>query len=133
NEFRVDGKFGERNFIYGMSEIYKKEIQNANEIANCGCFASGLQYGLLPLAKHRLLKQVFATGITGSTGAGVKPKPTTHYSWRNNNVSAYKTLMHQHIDEISQNLERFNREPVKVHFVPWRGDFPRGIFISSTV
>lgn len=133
NDFRLEGKFEERNFVYGMSEINRKEIQNANEIANCGCFASGLQYGLLPLAKHHLLKQVYSTGITGSTGAGVKPMSTTHYSWRNNNVSAYKTLTHQHIDEISQNLKRFNRAAVKVHFVPWRGDFPRGIFVSSTL
>lgn len=133
NDFRLEGKFGKRNFIYGMSEIYKEEIKNANDIANCGCFASGLQYGLLPLAKEKLLTQVFSTGITGSTGAGVKPSPTTHYSWRNNNVSAYKTLTHQHIGEISINLKKFNGKEVKVHFVPWRGDFPRGIFVSSTL
>ncbi len=133
NDFRLDGHFGERNFVYGMSEIYKEDIKKANEIANCGCFASGLQYGLLPLAKHQLLTEVFSTGITGSTGAGVTPKPTTHYSWRNNNVSAYKTLTHQHIDEIALNLKQLNQTEVSVHFVPWRGDFPRGIFVSSTL
>lgn len=133
NDFRLNGHFGKRNFVYGMSEIYREQIKKANAIANCGCFASGLQYGLLPLAKHQLLTEVFSTGITGSTGAGVTPKPTTHYSWRNNNVSAYKTLVHQHIGEIALNLKQFNKTEVSVHFVPWRGDFPRGIFVSSTL
>src|SRR5699024_7717443 len=75
----------------------------------------------------------FVTGITGSTGAGVKPKPSTHFSWRADNVSAYKTLTHQHIDEIRLNLEKLNQAVVSLHFVPWRGAFPRGIFISATL
>lgn len=133
NDFRLEGKFGERNFVYGMAEIYREDIRQANEVANCGCFASSLQYGLLPLAKHRLLEEVYVTGITGSTGAGVKPSATTHYSWRNNNISAYKTLTHQHVGEISLNLKKLNSADVKIHFVPWRGDFARGIFTSSVL
>lgn len=133
NDFRLDGHFKDRNFVYGLLEVHKEAIKNSNAVANSGCFASGIQYALLPLAAHKKLDRVFATGITGSTGAGVTPRPTTHYSWRNNNVSAYKTLTHQHIDEIKLTLEKFNEKEVEVNFVPWRGDFPRGIFISSTL
>ncbi len=133
NDFRLNGHFKNRQFIYGLLEVHKEEIKKANAVANSGCFASGLQYALLPLASQQKLKKVFATGITGSTGAGVVPKPTTHYSWRANNVSAYKTLTHQHMDEIKLTLEQLNKAEVQVNFVPWRGDFPRGIFISATV
>lgn len=133
NDFRLGDNPEGRNFVYGMPELYKKTIKTADSVANTGCFASGLQYALLPLAKHQLLSKVFATGITGSTGAGVKPKETTHFSWRNDNVSAYKTLTHQHIDEIKQNVENLNGSEVGLHFVPWRGDFSRGIFVSVTV
>jgi N-acetyl-gamma-glutamyl-phosphate reductase len=87
----------------------------------------------LPLANKKLLNQVFVTGVTGSTGAGVKLQDTTHFSWRNNNISAYKTLSHQHLDEIKQTLESENKNSVGVHFVPWRGDWPRGIFVSATL
>lgn len=133
NDFRLDGVYEQRDFIYGMPEINKEKIKNTDSVANCGCFASAIQYGLLPLAYNQKLGKVFSTGITGSTGAGVKPRPTTHFSWRNNNVSAYKTLTHQHLDEINATLEPRNKSAVSVHFVPWRGDFPRGIFISSTL
>lgn len=133
NDFRLDGKTDTRNFVYGLLEVNKEAIKKADSVANSGCFASAIQYGLLPLAQHQKLDKVFATGITGSTGAGVKPSETTHFSWRNNNISAYKTLDHQHIDEIKMTLEELNKSEVSVHFVPWRGDFPRGIFISATL
>lgn len=133
NDFRLDGRFKDYNFVYGLLEVNKEKIKQAQAVANSGCFASAIQYGLLPLAKHEVLGQVYATGITGSTGAGVQPKETTHFSWRNNNISAYKTLNHQHMDEIKSTLESYNKAEVKVHFVPWRGDFPRGIFVSSTL
>src|SRR5699024_8407637 len=133
NDFRLDGNFADRDFIYGIPEIHKEKIKTADSVANSGCFASAIQYTLFPLASHGNLTEVYSTRITGSNGAGASPSPTTHYSWRNNNVSAYKTLNHQHIDEIKINLEHLNQSSVNVHFVPWRGDFTRGIFISSTL
>ncbi|HAY3550669.1 N-acetyl-gamma-glutamyl-phosphate reductase [Elizabethkingia meningoseptica] len=133
NDFRLDGAFQGKNFVYGLPEFQKEKIKTANEVANPGCFASAIQYALLPLAEKKLLNQVFVTGITGSTGAGVKLQDTTHFSWRNNNVSAYKTLTHQHLGEIRQTLENKNGNQVGIHFVPWRGDWPRGIFISATL
>lgn len=133
NDFRLEGEFQNKNFVYGLPEFQKEKIKGANEVANPGCFASAIQYALLPLANKKLLNQVFVTGVTGSTGAGVKLQDTTHFSWRNNNISAYKTLSHQHLDEIKQTLESENKNSVGVHFVPWRGDWPRGIFVSATV
>ncbi|HIC8757887.1 N-acetyl-gamma-glutamyl-phosphate reductase [Elizabethkingia anophelis] len=133
NDFRLEGEFQNKNFVYGLPEFQKEKIKGANEVANPGCFASAIQYALLPLANKKLLNQVFVTGVTGSTGAGVKLQDTTHFSWRNNNISAYKTLSHQHLDEIKQTLESENKNTVGVHFVPWRGDWPRGIFVSATV
>ncbi|MDV3957084.1 N-acetyl-gamma-glutamyl-phosphate reductase [Elizabethkingia anophelis] len=133
NDFRLEGEFQNKNFVYGLPEFQKEKIKGANEVANPGCFASAIQYALLPLANKKLLNQVFVTGVTGSTGAGVKLQDTTHFSWRNNNISAYKTLSHQHLDEIKQTLESENKNSVGVHFVPWRGDWPRGIFLSATV
>ncbi|MCL1691142.1 N-acetyl-gamma-glutamyl-phosphate reductase [Elizabethkingia anophelis] len=133
NDFRLEGEFQNKNFVYGLPEFQKEKIKGANEVANPGCFASAIQYALLPLANKKLLNQVFVTGVTGSTGAGVKLQDTTHFSWRNNNISAYKTLSHQHLDEIKQTLESENKNIVGLHFVPWRGDWPRGIFVSATV
>ena len=133
NDFRLEGEFQNKNFVYGLPEFQKEKIKGANEVANPGCFASAIQYALLPLANKKLLNQVFVTGVTGSTGAGVKLQDTTHFSWRNNNISAYKTLSHQHLDEIKQTLESENKNSVGVHFVPWRGDWPRGIFVSATL
>ncbi|MGI8636525.1 MAG: N-acetyl-gamma-glutamyl-phosphate reductase, partial [Segetibacter sp.] len=111
-----------------------------DNIANPGCFASAIQLGLLPLAKAGLLKDIYTTGITGSTGAGQSLSATTHFSWRANNISAYKTLNHQHLKEITQSLNQlqasFPGSPSwagGLYFVPWRGDFPIGIYISSTV
>jgi N-acetyl-gamma-glutamyl-phosphate reductase len=141
-DFRLTANqtFGTRKFIYGLPELNKQEIKSADNIANPGCFASAIQLGLLPLAKAGLLKDVYTTGITGSTGAGQSLSATTHFSWRANNISAYKTLTHQHLKEITQSLNQLQRSFSSspsgaggLHFVPWRGDFPRGIYISSTI
>jgi len=124
----------ERTFIYGLPELNKKEIQTAKNIANPGCFATAIQLGLLPLAKAGVLGDVYTTGITGSTGAGQSLSNTSHFSWRANNISAYKTLQHQHIKEIHQSLIQLQEnDGVYVYFVPWRGDFTRGIYISSVI
>lgn len=133
NDFRLDGDFGNRNFVYGLPEIYFNEIQNSKSIANPGCFATAIQLALLPLAKENLLKDVYTTGITGSTGAGQSLQPTTHFTWRNDNISAYKTLNHQHVDEILKQINSLNNQEVELSFVPWRGDFARGIFTSSII
>lgn len=125
---------GQRTFVYGLPELNGAAIQQATNIANPGCFATAIQLGLLPLAKAGLLKDVYTTGITGSTGAGQGLSATSHFSWRANNISAYKTLQHQHIGEITQSLQQLQaKDKPDIYFVPWRGDFTRGIFISSTV
>jgi N-acetyl-gamma-glutamyl-phosphate reductase len=133
NDFRLDGNFENRNFIYGLPEINKKQLLGSKSIANPGCFATAIQLALLPLAGKEVLDEVFTTGITGSTGAGQSLQATTHFTWRNDNISAYKTLTHQHVDEILQQIVLFNHKNVSLNFVPWRGDFARGIFTSSTV
>jgi N-acetyl-gamma-glutamyl-phosphate reductase len=136
NDFRLenDAFLGNRKFIYGLPELNFEKIQAANNIANPGCFATAIQLGLLPLAKAGLLGEVYTTGITGSTGAGQSLSSTSHFSWRANNIQAYKTLTHQHLGEIHQSLAQLQSHPsTEVSFVPWRGDFTRGIFISSTV
>jgi N-acetyl-gamma-glutamyl-phosphate reductase len=133
NDFRLKGDFRNRNFIYGLPEIYFNEIQSSKSIANPGCFATAIQLALLPLAKENLLKDVYTTGITGSTGAGQSLQATTHFTWRNDNISAYKTLNHQHVDEILKQINLLNNQEVELNFVPWRGDFARGIFTSSII
>jgi len=142
NDFRLNTKssIGSRQFVYGLPELNKAQIQSAQNIANPGCFATAIQLGLLPLANAGLLKAVYTTGITGSTGAGQSLSPTSHFSWRANNIQAYKTLTHQHLGEIHQSLHQlqndFSAAPngkSGLKFVPWRGDFTRGIFISSTL
>ena len=134
--------FNNQPFIYGLPELNKAEIKSAHNVANPGCFATAIQLALLPLAKAGLLKEIYATGITGSTGAGQSLSPTSHFSWRANNISAYKTLTHQHLKEITQSLQQLQpsfSSPSKedgegsLYFVPWRGDFTRGIYISSTI
>jgi N-acetyl-gamma-glutamyl-phosphate reductase len=134
NDFRLGDKAGDREFVYGLPEFQREQIKKANNIANPGCFATTIQLGLLPLAKAGHIKEVHTTGITGSTGAGQKLQETTHFSWRANNISAYKTLTHQHLDEINRTLKtlqpNFNES---VNFVPWRGDFTRGIFVTSVL
>lgn len=131
--FQSQSQIGTRQFVYGLPEINKAQIQSAKNIANPGCFATAIQLGLLPLAKAGLLNEVYTTGITGSTGAGQGLSPTSHFSWRANNVQAYKTLSHQHLKEINQSITQLGTKPVELNFVPWRGDFTRGIFISSTI
>ena len=124
-----------RQFVYGLPELNKKEIKSAHNIANPGCFATAIQLGLLPLAKAGLLEEVYTTGITGSTGAGQSLSATSHFSWRANNIQAYKTLSHQHLGEIVQSLVQLQpkQDAVDLSFVPWRGDFTRGIFVSSVL
>ncbi len=131
---------GDQPFVYGLPELNKEAIKKAKNIANPGCFATAIQLGLLPLAKAGLLKDVYTTGITGSTGAGQGLSATSHFSWRANNIQAYKSLAHQHVKEIKQSLNQLQNPPDKKHtnhiqlnFVPWRGDFARGIYISSTL
>jgi len=134
-------------FVYGLPELNRESIRSAHYIANPGCFATALQLGLLPLAGQGLLGEVYTTGITGSTGAGQGLSITSHFSWRANNIQAYKTLTHQHLKEVSQSLQQLQpsfgssgNPPAgsaagsttgALHFTPWRGDFTRGIFVSS--
>ncbi len=134
NDFRLaqSSQFGARSFIYGLPELNRDKIRSASNIANPGCFATAIQLGLLPLAKAGLLQNVYTTGITGSTGAGQSLTQTSHFSWRSNNIQPYKTLTHQHLGEISESLKQLQPAgDIHVNFVPWRGDFTRGIFISS--
>ncbi len=121
------------NFIYGLPELNNEEIKNAKYIANPGCFATGIQLALLPLANAGLLTdEVHIQAITGSTGAGQKPTETSHFSWRNSNISAYKIMEHQHEGEILQSLKQlqpnFSRD---FNFVPIRGNHTRGIFVTA--
>ena len=123
------------DYVYGLPEIHKTEIQKCQHLANPGCFATCIQLGLLPLAKAGLLKHdVSVNAITGSTGAGQKPTGTTHFSWRNNNMSVYKVFTHQHLHEIRQSLTELQGElDSSIDFIPYRGDFPRGIFCTEVV
>ena len=135
-DFRLAGSasIGDRNFVYGLPELQREVIKSATNIANPGCFATAIQLGLLPLAAKGLLKEVYTTGITGSTGAGQGLSNTSHFSWRANNIQAYKTLQHQHLNEIVQSLAQLQgNQNAEVNFVPWRGDFTRGIFVTSVV
>ena len=134
NDFRLGDKAGDREFVYGLPEFQREKIKQANNIANPGCFATTIQLGLLPLAKAGLLAEVHTTGITGSTGAGQKLQDATHFTWRANNISAYKTLTHQHLGEINQTIKSLQPNfDDAINFVPWRGDFTRGIFVSSVL
>ena len=123
------------DFVYGLPEINKAEIQNAQHVANPGCFATCIQLGLLPAAKLGLLKyDVAVNAITGSTGAGQKPGATTHFSWRNNNLSIYKPFTHQHLAEIRQSLIQTQGSlDIDIDFIPYRGDFARGIFCTEVI
>jgi len=134
-DFRLkeNAAYNGESFVYGLPELNKDEIKKANYIANPGCFATALQLGLLPLAKAGKLSHVYTTGITGSTGAGQSLTASSHFSWRANNIQAYKTLTHQHIAEVKQSLAQVAGKAIetKLNFVPWRGDFTRGIFMSQ--
>ena len=145
-DFRIKGDHG---YVYGLPEIHKEEIKKAQHLANPGCFATCIQLGLLPAAKMGLIHDdVAVNGITGSTGAGQKPGATTHFSWRNNNFSIYKQFTHQHLHEICQSLNEvkpadapFFTSPisekqesgVSIDFIPYRGDFARGIFVTEVI
>jgi N-acetyl-gamma-glutamyl-phosphate reductase len=134
NDFRLtkDAEFNGKQFVYGLPELNKTAIQSANYIANPGCFATAIQLALLPLAKNGLLNEdVHINATTGSTGAGVSPSETTHFSWRNNNMSHYKAFEHQHLGEINQSIQQLQSGyPNELIFVPNRGDFARGIFAT---
>lgn len=120
------------DYVYGLPETHRALIANAQHVANPGCFATCIQLALLPLAKAGVLKgDVVINAITGSTGAGVKPQPTTHFSWRNGNMSVYKVFTHQHLLEINQSIREFQPDfGGDLDFVPYRGDFARGIFTT---
>lgn len=120
-------------YVYGLPELNRHKIAKSNLTANPGCFATAIQLALLPLAASgNLNSSVHITGITGSTGAGVKPVATTHFSWRDNNMSVYKAFSHQHLKEIRQSLAQASGGDVpELNFIPMRGDFPRGIFVTA--
>jgi len=132
-DFRMakDAVMGNRKFVYGLPELNSDDIKAASNIANPGCFATAIQLGILPLAKAGGLTEVHTTGITGSTGAGQKLQATTQFSWRANNIQAYKSLSHQHLNEIMQTVSQLQPNHQPLHFIPWRGDFTRGIYVTS--
>ena len=129
-DYRI--KSNEHDFIYGLPELNRRATCKSRYVANPGCFATCIELGLLPLAKEHLLKgDISVNAITGSTGAGVKPSATTHYSWRNNNISIYKPFTHQHLPEILQSVKQLQPDfDGEIDFIPYRGDFPRGIFTT---
>jgi N-acetyl-gamma-glutamyl-phosphate reductase len=131
NDFRLGDTAQGREFVYGLPEWQREKIRLAHSIANPGCFATAIQLTLLPLVHARLAGEAHVTGITGSTGAGQKLQDTTHFTWRANNISAYKTLTHQHLGEIRRSLSHLQPNLGGIHFIPWRGDFTRGIFVST--
>lgn len=130
-DFRLKGN---HDYVYGLPETHSEQIRNCRHLANPGCFATAIQLGLLPLAKAQLLTHdVAVNAITGSTGAGQKPAPTTHFSWRNDNISIYKVFTHQHLHEIRQSLDELQGSVPAIDFIPYRGDFARGIFCTELV
>ncbi len=133
-DFRLEAgsTLGRRRFVYGLPEMNREQIRTAHNIANPGCFATCLQLGLLPLAANSLLgNEVHITATTGSTGAGQKLAPTSHFSWRTNNLSVYKAFEHQHLREIGESLRSLMPSfEGTLNFIPYRGDFARGIIAS---
>lgn len=123
------------DYVYGLPEINKDKIATAQHVANPGCFATCIQLALLPAASMRIITEnVSVNAITGSTGAGQKPSATTHFSWRNNNMSIYKAFTHQHVPEIRQSLTQVQGYlDADIDFIPYRGDFARGIFATAVV
>lgn len=127
HDFRLDPEK-----VYGLPELNKDKIKDANFVANPGCFATAIELALLPLAHNGMLKEVHVSGITGSTGAGMSPSETTHFSWRDSNISTYKAFTHQHLDEIRQSLMVYQPWFEKpINFVPYRGNFTRGIMVTA--
>ncbi len=149
-DFRIKGG---HDYVYGLPEIHRDAIAHCKHLANPGCFATCIQLGLLPLAKAgKLVHDISVNAVTGSTGAGQKPTATTHFSWRNDNFSVYKLFTHQHLHEICQTLnelrpqdapvvvdtldngyDNVEAEGISLDFIPYRGDFPRGIFCTEVV
>ena len=131
NDFRTEPDYKDYHFIYGPTDVFKIQISGCDCIANPGCFATAIQLASVPLAAMHLLQdEVHVTAITGATGAGRKLSETTHFSYRNDNISVYKPFTHQHLAEICQTLELLGGSRPQVNFVPMRGDFTRGIFAS---
>jgi len=134
NDFRLrnSASYEGKDFVYVLPELNKPDIRNTNYIANPGCFATAIQLALLPLAKAQLLRsEIHVNAITGSTGAGVSPSATSHFSWRNNNVSWYKPFTHQHLGEINENLGSLQENMGELFFLPNRGNFTRGILATA--
>jgi N-acetyl-gamma-glutamyl-phosphate reductase len=134
-DYRIEKSFigndEKRDFIYGLPELYKNEIKTAKNISNPGCFATAIEISLIPsIEKKYIHGEVHTNAITGSTGAGVVPSKTTHFSWRNNNVSNYNVFNHRHLNEIYLHLNQICND-VKINFIPVRGNFSRGIFCTS--
>lgn len=123
----------DHDFVYGLPELNREAIRTAQRIANPGCFATAIQLALLPLAANGLITdEIHVNAITGSTGAGVKPSSTSHFSWRNNNISIYKAFEHQHLQEIGQSLRQLQPGMDKaLNFIPVRGNFTRGIYVTA--
>ena len=129
-DFRIAG---EHDYVYGLPETHQQEISTCMHLANPGCFATCIQLGLLPALKAGIISgDIHTNGITGSTGAGQKPGATTHFSWRNDNISIYKTFTHQHLHEINQTIHELQPQyDGQMFFIPQRGCFTRGIFVTS--
>ena len=129
-DFRIAG---EHDYVYGLPETHRQEISACMHLANPGCFATCIQLGLLPALKAGIISgDIHTNGITGSTGAGQKPGATTHFSWRNDNISIYKTFTHQHLHEINQTIHELQPQyDGQMFFIPQRGCFTRGIFVTS--
>ena len=132
-DFRLPSE--DNDYVYGLPELNRPLIRGSLHVANPGCFATCLQLGLLPLAQAGLLQgDIIVNAVTGSTGAGVKPSPTTHFSWRTGNISVYKAFEHQHVPEIMQSLHQLQPDfGGAIDFIPWRGDFARGIFATEVM
>ena len=131
SDFRLESE--KHDFVYALPEWQRDRIKTANRIANCGCFATAIQLAILPLAKAGLLKKsLHINGMTGSTGAGFAKSDTTHFSWRNNNISLYKAFNHQHLNEVKQLVNAFiPNYKSDINFIPMRGNFTRGILVSA--
>lgn len=129
-DFRISG---DHDFVYGLPETHREQIRHAQYVANPGCFATCIQLALLPALKNRFLQgDIHVNGITGSTGAGQKPGATTHFSWRNDNISVYKAFTHQHLREINQTARELDSAfNGRILFIPQRGCFARGIFVTA--
>ena len=129
-DLSTDFRDQSEGFVYGLPEFQKEKIKEATKVANPGCFATSIELALLPLAEKGLLSSdIHVSAITGSTGAGQALSETSHFSWRNNNVSVYKTFTHQHLAEIRQTISALHPAP-KIHFIPYRGNFSRGIMAN---